>query len=119
MDKNPIRFSAIMMTVPGLAIVPAWAQTGSDIDRYNYGPHMMWWDGGWTMMLFGPLFMIVLLAALVALTVFLVRWLGGVASAGTTMLPAVKTPTDILKERFAKGEIDKTEFEERSRVLGE
>jgi putative membrane protein len=34
-------------------------------------------------------------------------------------LPPTRTPLDILKERFARGEIDKTEFEDRRRVLGE
>jgi len=33
--------------------------------------------------------------------------------------PPHRTPVDILKERFARGEIDKNEFEERRRVLGE
>ena len=33
--------------------------------------------------------------------------------------PPSRTPLDILKERFARGEIDKQDFEERRRVLGE
>src|SRR6267378_7506898 len=31
--------------------------------------------------------------------------------------PPTRTPLDILKERFARGEIDKAEFEDRRRVL--
>ena len=32
--------------------------------------------------------------------------------------PPARTPHDILQERFASGEIDAEEFEERKRVLG-
>jgi len=72
-------------------------------------------------MIFGPLFMILFLAVLVAVVVLLVRWLGGPSQG--PMPPhhttPSRTPLDILKERFARGEIDKDEFEERRRVLGE
>jgi putative membrane protein len=72
-------------------------------------------------MFFGPLFMILLLAVLVAAVVLLVRWLGG-PWRGTPPPHDSQpgpTPLDILRERFARGEIDKEEFEERRRVLGE
>ena len=31
--------------------------------------------------------------------------------------PPAKTPLEILKERYARGEIDKEEYEERKRML--
>ena len=71
-------------------------------------------------MIFGPLFMILVLAAVIAVAVLLVRWLGGPwQAAGPRQMPSDRTPLDILKERFARGEIDKAEFEERRRVLGD
>ena len=106
-----------------LALIPsaAWAQAPSDIGRYDWGPHMMWWGGGWYAMIFGPLFMILFLAVLIVVAVVLVRGLGGPWSGPVSPHhPLVsRTPLDILRERFARGEIDKEEFEERRRVLGE
>ncbi|MEE8393792.1 MAG: SHOCT domain-containing protein [Rhodospirillales bacterium] len=91
----------------------AWAQpqTGPD-----YGPHM-WGGGSW--MFFGPLMMLVFIAAIVIVVVLVVRWLGGPGHGTPSHAPPGKTPVDILKERFALGEIDKEEFEERRRALGE
>ena len=62
------------------ALTPAlvWAQQSAEPGRYGYGPYMMDWAGGWYgMMIFGPLFMILVLAVVVAVAVLLVRWLGG------------------------------------------
>ena len=69
-------------------------------------------------MFFGPLMMIVFIAALVAAVVVMVRWFGG-SHGGTPPPTSGRTSLDILKERFARGEIDKEEFEERRRVLDE
>ncbi len=63
--------------------------------------------------------MILIIAAIVVVVVLIVRWLGGPGHGGALYPPPGKTPLDILKERFAKGEIDKEEFEERRRTLGE
>ena len=62
--------------------------------------------------------MIFFLAILIAIVVILVRWLGGPWQ-GPIPPHHARTPLDILKEHFARGEIDKAEFEDRRRVLGE
>jgi putative membrane protein len=62
--------------------------------------------------------MIVFIAAIVAVVVLMFRWLGG-SHGSAPPPPPGRTPLDILKERFARGEIDKEEFEERRRVLEE
>ena len=106
-------WTTIVLLGAGLPAL-AWAQR----DPEFYGPHMMW--GGWYGMFMGPLMMILFIAVVVVLVMLAIRWLGssGHGAAQHTPPPA-KTPLDILKERFARGEIDKEEFEERSRVLGE
>jgi putative membrane protein len=104
-----------MMTTAGLALAaaaPSLAQTSPDRDGMW---HMSW---GWGGMIFGPLVMLVFLAGVVVLAVLLVRWLGGPGGwHGHDLPPVRRTALEILQERFAKGEIDKQEFEERKRVL--
>ena len=97
---------------------PDWAQAQAQptTESYGYGPGMMWGNGEWYGMFFGPLFMVLTLVVVVAAIVVLVRWLDG---APPRQAPGGLAPLDILKERFAKGEIDKEEFAERCRVLGE
>ena len=98
---------------PGLPTA-AWAQ-----QQYSqfHGPHM--WEGGWHGWIFGPIMMIVFIAVAVVVVVLLVRWLGGSGHGAVSHAPSGKAALEILKERFARGEIDKEEFEERRRVLGE
>ena len=95
--------------------VAAWAEER----EYYHGPGMMW-GGGWGGWFMGPLMMLLFIALAVVMVVFLVRWLGSHGaglggSEGTTQ----SAPFDILKERFARGEIDQEEFERRKRVLEE
>jgi putative membrane protein len=88
--------------------LPAFAQPSSPY----YGPG---WGGGWWMLL-GPFTMILFVALIVVVVVLLIRWLGG--QGGMDRSPPANTALDILRERFARGEIDKQEFEEKRRTLG-
>ena len=111
--SNPI----IAAAGASVVVVPTWvwAQAPSDAERYAYGPHMMWGYG----MIFGPLFMILVLAVVIAVAVLLVRWLAGPWQGAAPHQVPGRTPLDILKERFARGEIDQDEFEKRRRLLGD
>lgn len=53
---------------------------------------------------------------IIAAIVVLVRGFGGTSRGNAPRLPE-KTALDILRERYAKGEIDKAEFEEKRRDL--
>ena len=93
--------------------VVAWAQQA---ERY-YGRHMMG-ELGWFGWVLGPLMMLVFLALATAVIVLVVRWLGEFSHRNS--VPRSHTDAvDTLKERFARGEIDKEEFEERRKILSE
>lgn len=115
-------FSATV-AASGLILAPSWvwAQEQSEPYRHWHGPHMMDWGGGGYGMIFGPLFMILVLAGTIAIAVLLVSWLSGPwhGAHSPRHMRSGHTPLDILKERYARGEIDKEEFEERRRVLGD
>jgi putative membrane protein len=60
--------------------------------------------------------MIVFIALIVGVVVLVVRWLGGVGG-GPAQGSKPKAALEILEERFARGEIDKDEFDDRRRAL--
>lgn len=102
--------TAVAALATGFAVAPyAYGQ------GYGYGPGMMGgygWGGGWG---FGMIGMALWWLLIILGIVLLVKWLvgggpGGARTAGDRAL-------EILKERYARGEIDKNEFEEKKRDL--
>jgi putative membrane protein len=84
-------------------------------DQYGMGPGMMGWGHsmGWPMLIFMFLFWGAMLAGIVAL----IRLVFSKSGYGGTQ--PVESALDILKKRYAKGEIDKEEFEEKKRMIEE
>lgn len=76
------------------------------------------WDSGGAGIA-GFIFMMVFMAVVVAAIVFLVVWLvrGASGPGHAAGPPPAEAPLEILKKRYAKGEIDKAEFEEKKRGL--
>ena len=105
--------------VGGIAAGSAWSGVAQPTDAPTFGHHH--WGGHWHGWFAGPVTTIFFLLIVVLAAVLMVRWVGGHGPGGHAShhAPRGKTPLDILKERFAKGEIDKEEYEERRRVLGE
>ena len=104
--------AGFLLLSPVLAIAQE-AQPHTHFGGHMWGDRM--WGGG---MIFGPLLMIFYIALLVGVIIIVVRWLSGSSLGGH--LPPSKSEDNalnILKERFARGEIDKDEFDERRRAL--
>jgi putative membrane protein len=122
----------VAFAVFAIAALPALAQQQGPTQNvptpppfpYGYG-HMMWGGPGWgwhPFMIAEPIFMVFAILGIMAIFVWLVRW----AVHGFPFyrhgfhhfLHGRSTALDILEERFAKGEIDKAEFEDKRRAIG-
>ena len=108
---------ATIRTVVRTFAAAALVAAGSTIAHaQGYGPGMMGgygWAGSWG---FGVIGMVLWWILIVLGIVLLARWLlsgspgrGGHASTGRAL--------EILKERYARGEIDKQEYEQKKRDL--
>lgn len=91
---------------------PASAEGPGGDWMWGYGP------GGWGgMMVGGSLTMVIFWGGIILLVVLLARWFGGSGPAHQSASPPRQTALEILQERYARGEIDKTEYEERRKTL--
>ena len=95
-----------------IALIPesASAQGG----YWGMGPGMM---GGWGMGWFGGIFMILFWALIIIALVFFIRWLVRTSDNRADKGMSQSRALEILKERYARGEIDTEEFEQRRHLL--
>jgi putative membrane protein len=72
----------------------------------------MWWNdyGSMPWMFFGPVMMIIFIILCMTMMWFMMR-------GGTSHRTRGNHAIDILKERYARGEINQAEYEERRRLL--
>ncbi len=93
---------------------------------YGADNSMMWGFGnnpmGWGLGAFGWIFMILWWVLVIVGIAALIKWLAGQSRSGRDSekpfdFAQGRSPIDILKERYARGEIDKKEFEEKSREI--
>jgi putative membrane protein len=85
-------------------------------EGWGTGPGMMGW--GYGMGWFGMIFMALLWIALIVGIICLIRWLfvsTGAKGHGVTL---EDSPLEILKRRYARGEINKEQFEQKKKDLG-
>ena len=103
------RARAMFAGVFGVVSEPAWGYGGA----YHYGSGMMYGGG-----IFGWLMMVLIVVLVVAVAIGLMRLLFPDRHRIRAGLPAPhKSALAILEERYARGEIDKDEFEERRKTL--
>ena len=92
---------------------PVMAQPGRYGD-WNMGPWMM---GNWGMGWFGMIFMMIFWILIIVGGIFLIKWLIQTTSKGRSNFEEGSKAVNILKERYAKGEITREEFEANKKDL--
>ncbi len=102
-----IHLPALITVFLSVFPVNALAQQGRYGD-WHMGSGMM---GGWGFGGGGGIFMIFIWILVIVGLVFLIKWLIQTITGGNPKTESNPTAMDILKQRYAKGEIDKAEFE--------
>ena len=105
-----IYFLILLLLIP---LNMARAQQGN-YGGWHMGPGDMvaGWGMGWMHMVF----MIVFWGLVIVVLIFLIKWISG-STRGDIERPGKSNALNILKERYARGEIDKTEFDEKKKDL--
>lgn len=67
----------------------------------------------------GPVMMIIWLVCVIVVAAAVIRWLQGGTVGPLPFLGTRKRALEILEKRFAKGQTDKNEFEEKKRLLSD
>ncbi len=112
--RNPInRRRSVLASLSAALMLPALSAS-AQADTWGGGWHDGW---GWGHMFFGSVMMLLFWAGLILLIVLAVRWIGSGPGRIGEQAPRENRALEILEERFARGEIDKEEFEERKRLL--
>ena len=104
-------FHIFIYSIIGFNLLPlnaARAQWGDS--GWHMSPGMM---GGWGMGWFGMIFMMVIWGLVIAALVILIRWLFRATQLTGSRPQEGDNALEVLKVRYAKGEIDKAEFEEK------
>ena len=85
-----------------------------DNQGWHMGPGMM---GGWGMGWFGGIFMMIFWVLVLVGLIFLIKWLIHSTNQAKSDAGHSHHALEILKERYARGEIDTAEFEEKKKVI--
>lgn len=88
---------------------------GSEYRGWHMGPDMMF---GWGMGWFGAILFLIFWILVIVGMVFLIKWLIHMSKGHSEVRSSGSRALEILKERYAKGEIQKAEFEEKKKDLG-
>jgi putative membrane protein len=118
-SMKPVKlFILSSATALGLLLLSASGDASAQWRGYgdwSMGPGMM---GAWGIGWFGGIFMIVFWILVIVGVIFLIKWLVQSTKADSSAIHSGSSKAfEILRERYARGEIDKKEFEEKKKDL--